>query len=72
MLELDDRPPSIQYVVDEDGRRAVQLDLTAWDQIVVWLEDLGHEATMREALAAGDNLIHSEVASKPLRYQNPT
>ncbi len=68
MLEMDQILHSLQYVVDENGRRrAVQLDLTAWEQIVAWLEELDDEAEMREALAADDELIDWEDAKELLR-----
>lgn len=68
MLEMDQILHSVRYVVDEDGRRrAVQLDLSVWEQIVAWLEELDDEAEMREALAAEDESIDWEEAKKLLR-----
>ena len=43
---------NIKYVIDSQGKRAaVQVDMTAWDALLGYLEDLEDQALVKEKLA---------------------
>ena len=49
---------SVQYVVDDAGnRKAVQLDLSVWEELLAILEEAGYERRWDEAFANSQDAL---------------
>lgn len=61
-----------QFVVDGDGnRRAVQLDLVVWEELITLLEDLEDAEEMAQAHQEDDELIPWEQVVSDYKNAHP-
>ena len=63
---------SVQFVVDHEGKRkAVQVDVETWEELLELLEDLEDAAEMEEAQREDDELIPWEHVVADYRTGHP-
>ena len=59
---------NVQFVLDTDGNKtAVQIDYTAWEELLTLLEDLEDAEEIRQSRASGEEAIPWDQAKTELR-----
>jgi hypothetical protein len=63
---------SVQFVVDHEGKRkAVQVDLQTWEELLGLLEDMEDAADMEQARHEDDKLIPWEQVKTDYKASHP-